>query len=319
MNKDVQAKIGMLFRELFRGNIMLLKTIEWSKYLRNLCLLPIATLCLSACVYNDGYSGYNLSHSEDEYCDPYNEYASYYDCDVEYGFANIGYDGGWHQNYYYPGFGFFIFDRAGSRFHMSDFQRSYWGSRRHQFFRTRFSDKRFSGRRLRRYRHQRARREGGIADTPYANRRRDRRVEYKNRDIERSRRERNSDDWPAENRRERRAERRQERRSENRQERRQERRSDRRQNRRDGRQATRRGDNRDGARQNRGGQNQRGRNRGDSAQNNRRPPVARAPSNRRPASRPAQRASKIRPPKPNRPIRNNNQRRTPHKTIPQDD
>lgn len=123
-----------------------------SNRLRNIILVPLGIFSLSACVYG-GAGGYQSGYQAgfDEYCDPYNQYDAYYGCDVEYGFANIGYGGGWHQNFFYPGFGFFIFDRGGQRFRMNDFHRGYWGAQRQSFFRSRFSDQRFSGRRLRRF------------------------------------------------------------------------------------------------------------------------------------------------------------------------
>ena len=106
-------------------------------------------MALSACVYGDGYGQDNFAYVDDQYCDPYNEYDAYYGCDLEYGFANFGYDGGWHQDFYYPGFGFFIFDRAGRRYRMNDYHLGYWGRKRQQFFQSRFSNRSYSGYRLR--------------------------------------------------------------------------------------------------------------------------------------------------------------------------
>ncbi len=100
-------------------------------------------LGLTGCVYDGGLGlgyasdnyGYNNSGGYD--CDPYSPFDSYYYCDFRYGFGNIGYGGGWYNNYYYPGQGFFVFDSYGRRFNMQrDYQR-YWGQRRYEWYRGR--------------------------------------------------------------------------------------------------------------------------------------------------------------------------------------
>ena len=63
------------------------------------------------------------------------DYDSYgYDCyvadDWRGGFANIGFYGGWYDDFYYPGSGLYLFDRYGSRFPMDYRARDYWGGRR---------------------------------------------------------------------------------------------------------------------------------------------------------------------------------------------
>jgi hypothetical protein len=102
--------------------------------------LGAATMGLSACYYDagvglgyydDGYSYYDDSYG----CDPYSPFDSYYDCDYGGGFYNIGFGGGWYQDYWYPGYGFYIFDRGGRRYNMHDNHRRYWGGRRHEWYR----------------------------------------------------------------------------------------------------------------------------------------------------------------------------------------
>ncbi len=117
--------------------------------LKNMVVAPLALMSLSACAYSDGYSQNNFAYADDQYCDPYNEYDAYHGCDLEYGFANFGYGGGWHQDFYYPGFGFFIFDDAGRRYRMNDYYLGYWGRKRQQYFQSRFSKRSYSGYRLR--------------------------------------------------------------------------------------------------------------------------------------------------------------------------
>jgi hypothetical protein len=104
-----------------------------------LAVLGAATLGLSACYYD---AGVGLGYYDDGYnyganynCDPYSPFDNYYDCDYRGGFYNIGYGGGWYQDYWYPGYGFYIFDRGGRRFNMYDHHRRYWGQRRHQWYR----------------------------------------------------------------------------------------------------------------------------------------------------------------------------------------
>ena len=94
-------------------------------------------LMASGCSYYDdglGYSGGNYANSR---CDPYNEFDSYYSCDYGYGFANIGYGGGWYNNYYYPGYGFYLFDTYGRRHNMHRSHRRYWGQQRYNWYRGR--------------------------------------------------------------------------------------------------------------------------------------------------------------------------------------
>lgn len=138
----ISKVIGFICKLVGRDYIMKIK-------LKNIIIAPLALMSLSACAYSDGYGQSNLGYADDQYCDPYNEYDAYYGCDLEYGFANFGYGGGWHQDFYYPGFGFFIFDNSGRRYRMNDYYLGYWGRQRQQFFQSRFSNRSFSGNRLR--------------------------------------------------------------------------------------------------------------------------------------------------------------------------
>ena len=120
--------------------------VKGSKSLLNATVLMAASAGLSGCVYdvglgyasdsyyNDGYasSGY---YNDGYGCDPYGHYDAYYDCDFRQGFGNIGFGGGWYDNYYYPGYGFILFDNVGRRYPMRDHYRRYWGERRHDHYR----------------------------------------------------------------------------------------------------------------------------------------------------------------------------------------
>ncbi len=113
-----------------------------AKNLRVKSLLRIAALAAStaglggcATLYDDYYdnSYYDTAYS-DYTCDPYSPFDNYYDCDSRLGFYNFGYSGGWYNNLFYPGYGFYIFDRGGRRYDMDNNHRRYWGGRRHAYW-----------------------------------------------------------------------------------------------------------------------------------------------------------------------------------------
>ena len=91
---------------------------------------------LSGCVYDVGLGFASDGYYGDVYaCDPYGAYDAYYNCDYGQAFSNIGFDGGWYDNYYYPGYGIFLFDTFGRRYPMREQYRRYWGERRHNWYR----------------------------------------------------------------------------------------------------------------------------------------------------------------------------------------
>jgi hypothetical protein len=75
--------------------------------------------------YGDGYWDYDPTIYDDGYG---------YDCydrdDYRGGFVQIGFYGGWYDNYYYPGHGFYVFDQFGRPFPMNRHYLNYWGGRR---------------------------------------------------------------------------------------------------------------------------------------------------------------------------------------------
>jgi hypothetical protein len=88
--------------------------------LRTIVFAAVATLGLSAC-YEDGYGygGLSVGYGSAGYYDPY--YAGGYGAPYW----------GWYDNFYYPGTGFFVYDRFGSRHRWNDRHRHYWEGRRH--------------------------------------------------------------------------------------------------------------------------------------------------------------------------------------------
>jgi len=90
-----------------------------------------ALLSLGGCMYGgSGYYGDSYVNNSRYDCDPYAPFDDYYACDYGYGFANIGYGGGWYDQYYYPGYGIYVFDRGGRRHAMRDHHRHYWARQR---------------------------------------------------------------------------------------------------------------------------------------------------------------------------------------------
>lgn len=101
-----------------------------------LAALSVATVGLSGCVYDVGLGYASDGYGYDSYdCDPYSPFDSYYTCDSGYGFYNIGFGGGWYDNYWYPGYGYYVFDNYGRRHNMHDHHRRYWGDRRQRWYR----------------------------------------------------------------------------------------------------------------------------------------------------------------------------------------
>lgn len=78
-------------------------------------------LALGGCAYDDGYGYGGVSVGTGYYAG-----GGYYD---DYGYGPGGY-GGWYNGFYYPGSGYYIYDRGGTRHRWDDGQRRYWEGRR---------------------------------------------------------------------------------------------------------------------------------------------------------------------------------------------
>jgi hypothetical protein len=72
-----------------------------------LALVGGAALTVAGCA-SDGYHGYGYAGAS-------------------YGYSGPGY--GWYEDYYYPGTGFYVYERSGKRHRWSDSQRRHWQSR----------------------------------------------------------------------------------------------------------------------------------------------------------------------------------------------
>lgn len=96
-------------------------------------MLGGAMLGLSACAYGGGTYGDNYVNGAGYACDPYAPFDDYYACDSSYGYANIGFGGGWYDDFYYPGYGLYVFDNRGSRHVMKNNHRRHWAQRRAEY------------------------------------------------------------------------------------------------------------------------------------------------------------------------------------------
>ena len=104
--------------------------------LRTAALAVTAIVGLSACTTPYGYSGVSLGVGNGYY-DPYyaSGYGGYgYGAGYGYGYPGYGYGfspyWGWNNGFYYPGTGFYVYDRYRHRHRWTDAQRRYWEARR---------------------------------------------------------------------------------------------------------------------------------------------------------------------------------------------
>jgi hypothetical protein len=77
--------------------------------------------------YGSGYGGYDSPYG---YYGGYG-YPDYYDRYGNPGWYRTPY-WGWHGGYYYPGTGYYVYDRDRRRYRWNPYQQRYWGERRQQ-------------------------------------------------------------------------------------------------------------------------------------------------------------------------------------------
>ena len=110
--------------------------------IRTVALGLAAGLSLSACVYDDySYGGVSVGYGNAGYYDPY--YDPYYG--DYYGGYGHGYGSsyfGWYNDFYYPGTGYYVYDRYRRPHRWNDSQRRYWEDRRRTFSRADRGDRR---------------------------------------------------------------------------------------------------------------------------------------------------------------------------------
>lgn len=84
-------------------------------------------MLLGGCAYDDGYGygGVNIGSG-------YYGGGGYYD-GYGGGYYQPGSYGGWYNDYYYPGSGYYVYDRGGHRHRWNSGQRSYWEGRRSEW------------------------------------------------------------------------------------------------------------------------------------------------------------------------------------------
>ena len=82
--------------------------------------LALAALTVGGCAY-DGYYGGGVGYGGGYYDNAGYGYGGY-----GYGPSSYGYGYGWFDDYWYPGSGVFIYDRAGRRHDWRDSDRAHW-------------------------------------------------------------------------------------------------------------------------------------------------------------------------------------------------
>ncbi|HWW55264.1 MAG TPA: hypothetical protein VN047_00070, partial [Sphingopyxis sp.] len=106
----------------------------------SIALGAVATTMLGGCYYGDVY-GSNYASAGSACADSYYDYDPYaydngygYNCydgsDYGSGFVQIGFGGGWYDDYYYPGYGMWMFDNYRNRYPLRGQYLNYWGGRR---------------------------------------------------------------------------------------------------------------------------------------------------------------------------------------------
>lgn len=106
--------------------------------IRSALVLLSATIGLGGCtsLYGvPGYGGVSVGYGNNGYYDPYYDaygypYGGYGGYGSRYYGSGYGSPYGWYDNYYYPGAGYYVYDRSGSRHRWNDAQRRYWEGRR---------------------------------------------------------------------------------------------------------------------------------------------------------------------------------------------
>lgn len=104
--------------------------------LRTAALTVAAAVGLSACTtpYGNGYSGVSVGIGSSGYYDPYYGGYGYGYGYPHYGYSRFGYGfdpyWGWHDGFYYPGTGFYVYDVYRRPHRWTDRHRRYWTVRR---------------------------------------------------------------------------------------------------------------------------------------------------------------------------------------------
>ena len=105
----------------------------------SLALGVVATTALGGCYYGDVYGSSYASAGAcpDAYYDydPYSYddgygFGCYDPADYGGGFVQIGFGGGWYDDYYYPGYGMWMYDNYRNRYPLRGQYLNYWGGRR---------------------------------------------------------------------------------------------------------------------------------------------------------------------------------------------
>lgn len=152
--------------------------------LRNAVLAAAAALSLSACIDDGyGYGGLSVGYGSAGYYDPYYDgygYGGYgYGSGYGYGYASPSYFG-WYNNFYYPGTGYYVYDRYRRPYRMNQRQSRYWNERRRTFYGANRGDRRELRDNWREFRQERR-----VDDRAFRQERRENRQAFRQGDITR--------------------------------------------------------------------------------------------------------------------------------------
>jgi hypothetical protein len=101
-------------------------------HLRSAAIVLVAAVGLGGCAtyspfgYGNGVSVSYGDRYHDPYYDRYSPYASRYGSRYGYGYGAGYAPYGWYDGYYYPGAGYYVYDRYRNPYYWSDGQRRYW-------------------------------------------------------------------------------------------------------------------------------------------------------------------------------------------------
>jgi hypothetical protein len=103
--------------------------------LRNAALALVAGIGLAGCAYGPyGGLGVGVGYGNNGYYDPYYGgygYGSRYGYGASYGYGSPYF--GWYDGFYYPGTGYYVYDRYRRPYRWSNTQRHYWTDRQRTF------------------------------------------------------------------------------------------------------------------------------------------------------------------------------------------
>jgi hypothetical protein len=94
---------------------------------RTALLAIVGSVAIAGCSYGYGGNGLNVGYGNPYYNAYGDGYGAAYGSG--YGSAYAGYGSGWYDGYFYPGSGYYVYNRSGVRQRWNGNQQRYWASR----------------------------------------------------------------------------------------------------------------------------------------------------------------------------------------------